>query len=114
MRSPRQLLLDILDACQVVLDCTPVVESEFDADPYLRSHVYLHILIVGEACARMPQAIKEAHSTVPWRTITDMRNILIHVYFGVNWHRMYETARDDIPLLKAHIEAILASLPPEP
>jgi uncharacterized protein with HEPN domain len=42
-----------------------------------------------------------------------MRNILIHAYHGINWQRVYETARTDVPALKIQIEAILQSLPPE-
>jgi uncharacterized protein with HEPN domain len=41
-----------------------------------------------------------------------MRNILIHVYHGINWHRVYETAQIDVPVLKMHVESILAALPP--
>jgi uncharacterized protein with HEPN domain len=43
-----------------------------------------------------------------------MRNIVVHVYHGINWRRVYETARNDVPPLKHQIETILASLPPEP
>jgi uncharacterized protein with HEPN domain len=43
-----------------------------------------------------------------------MRNITIHAYSGINWKRVYETARDDVPVLKPQIEAALASLPPMP
>ena len=43
-----------------------------------------------------------------------MRNILIHAYHGINWQRVYETARNDVPILKLHIEAMMAALPPDP
>jgi uncharacterized protein with HEPN domain len=41
-----------------------------------------------------------------------MRNILVHAYFAINWQRVYETARRDVPPLEAEIRRILASLPP--
>lgn len=43
----------------------------------------------------------------------DMRNILVHVYFGVNWHRVYQTAHEDIPVLKMQVQSILDALPPD-
>jgi uncharacterized protein with HEPN domain len=42
-----------------------------------------------------------------------MRHVLVHDYFEVNWIRVYETARHDVPALKPQIESILASIPPE-
>jgi uncharacterized protein with HEPN domain len=41
-----------------------------------------------------------------------MRHVLVHDYFRVNWKRVFETAQNDVPVLKPQIEAILASLPP--
>jgi uncharacterized protein with HEPN domain len=42
-----------------------------------------------------------------------MCHVLVHDYFDVNWRLVYEAARDDVPILKPQIEAILASLPPD-
>ena len=42
-----------------------------------------------------------------------MRHVLVHDYFEVNWDRVYQTARADIPALNLHIMAILNSLPVE-
>lgn len=40
-----------------------------------------------------------------------LNDILISIVF--NWSRVYETARDHVPVLKPQIEAMLASLPSE-
>ena len=48
------------------------------------------------------------------RLIEGTRHIMVHDYFKVNWNRVYETARDHVPPLWAQIEAIMASLPPDP
>jgi len=42
-----------------------------------------------------------------------MRHVLVHDYFAVNWTRVYETARNDVPTLQAKIRAIVAALPPD-
>lgn len=36
-----------------------------------------------------------------------------HIYRHVDWDIVFRTARDHVPALKPHIEALLASLPPE-
>jgi uncharacterized protein with HEPN domain len=114
MRSQRLLLLDILESIAEVIDVTPPTVTEFNANKLVQSHVLRHIAIIGEAASRLPKSFRDVHPSIPWRQIIDMRNILIHAYHGINWTRVYETARDDVPQLKGQIQAMLASLPPDP
>jgi uncharacterized protein with HEPN domain len=103
-RGNRLLLQDILDSIAV----------EFDANKLVQSHVLRHIQIVGEAAWRLTTDLKDHHAEIPWKKIEGMRHVLVHDYFKVNWERVYETAHNHVPPLKPQIEAILASLPPEP
>jgi uncharacterized protein with HEPN domain len=114
VRTTRLLLQDVLDAIEVIERYTPATPEAFAADPPVQSHVLRHIAIIGEVAARLPQPLRDANPTVPWRQIIAMRNILVHVYHGINWDRVYETARRDIPVLKPAVEAMLAVLPPDP
>ena len=43
-----------------------------------------------------------------------MRNIITHVYFGIDWDEVWQVAIRDIPDLKVMIDSIVASLPPDP
>lgn len=113
MRTPRVLLEDILDAVAVIGKYLPATQDLFDADPPVQSHVIRHIAIIGEVASRLPTTLRDAYPRVPWRQIIDMRNIVVHVYHGINWRRVYLTARDDVPALKRQVEAILASLGPD-
>ena len=36
--------------------------------------------IIGEAARRFDDAFRLSHAEVPWRAMTDVRNILIHAY----------------------------------
>ena len=114
MRTARLLLQDILEAIEVIGQYTPPTLPEFHANPPVQSHVIRHIAIIGEAASRLPQPLRDASPAVPWRQIIAMRNIVVHVYHGINWDRVYETARRDVPALRQPVEAILAALPPDP
>jgi uncharacterized protein with HEPN domain len=114
MRTARLLLQDILDSIAEVIDTTPATQLAFDNNKLAQSHVLRHIAIIGEAASRLPKSLRDANADIPWRQIIDMRNILIHAYHGINWLRVYETARTDVPTLKPRIEAILACLPADP
>ena len=113
MRPDCLLLHDILESITEVIDTTPASQTEFDANKLLRSHLLRHVQIIGEAARRLSTPLKDQNPSVPWKKIVGMRHVLVHNYFEVNWSRVYETARNDVPPLKPHIQAILASLPPE-
>lgn len=40
--------------------------------------------IIGEAVGRLSEEVKKESPELPWREIADMRNKLIHEYFGVD------------------------------
>jgi uncharacterized protein with HEPN domain len=111
MRSDRFLLQDILDAIATVQQYLPVDRERFDSDPPLQSHLYRHIMIIGEAAFRLSKTLKAANPHVPWKRIEGMRHILVHDYFRVDWNEVHRTAVADVPSLKPLIQSILASLP---
>lgn len=111
MRSDRLLLLDVLDAIGEIRRYLPADRDAFDSDAPVQSHVYRHILIVGEAAYRLSKTLKDRHAEVPWRKIEGMRHVLVHDYFQVDWDEVFRTAANDIPALSFQIQAILAALP---
>jgi uncharacterized protein with HEPN domain len=112
MRSDRLLLQDMLDSIVEVMDTTPVLRADYDSNKFVRSHVLRHVQIIGEAAWKLSGSLKDQNPHVPWKKIAGMRHVLVHDYFEVNWIRVYETARHDVPALKPQIESILASIPP--
>lgn len=66
---------------------------------------------IGEAAARLTPPTRELVGAVPWRQIVGMRNIVVHVYCGIDAGELVKTARDDLPVLTAALEAALAVWP---
>jgi uncharacterized protein with HEPN domain len=68
----------------------------------------LHKLtIIGEAAARLPRVRRERQSGIPWPKIVGFRNVIVHVYFGVNWDIVWQAATVDAPALRRVVLAIL-------
>lgn len=113
MRSDRLRLQDILDAINIIAQYLPADRAAFDRDPPLQSHIYRHVMVVGEAAWRLSQPIKDGHPGVPWKQIEGMRHIMVHDYFKVDWDIVYATALTHIPAFKQQVEAMLRTLPSE-
>lgn len=69
---------------------------------------------IGEAAARVTPSGRDFVGAVPWRQIIGMRNIVVHVYWGIDLAELVKTTRDDLPALIAALEAALAPRPTSP
>ncbi|MCC6428998.1 MAG: DUF86 domain-containing protein [Phycisphaerales bacterium] len=68
---------------------------------------------IGEAAARLSSTARARVSAAPWRQIVGMRNIIVHVYWGIDAAELVKTTRDDLPALISAMEAALNEWPAE-
>ena len=47
------------------------------------------------------------YSDIPWRIMKDMRNFLIHQYFGVDNKTIRDTIKNDLPGLEREFSKLL-------
>ena len=66
--------------------------------------------IIGEAANNISDKFKARFPDVPWRDIIDMRNRLIHGYFGVDLNIVWQVITKDISHLHKQIKDILKEL----
>ena len=66
---------------------------------------------IGEAAARLSPSGRSHVGDVPWRQIIGMRNIVVHVYWGIDLGELVKTARDDLPALINALESALSTWP---
>ena len=84
-----------------------VDEAEFKRKTMIQDAVIRQIEIIGEAVKRLSEPFRTSYPSVPWSDIARMRDKLIHDYFGVDIEKVWLTATEDIPLLKAEIDKLL-------
>jgi uncharacterized protein with HEPN domain len=111
MRRDRIRLQDILEAIAAIQRHTPANRDGFDSSEPIRSHILLHVQIIGEATSKLSEKLRTDNAQVQWKSIMRMRNIIAHVYFGIDWNEVWQVAVRDVPALKIQIEAIMASMP---
>lgn len=81
--------------------------KDFINSAWDQAAVARNLEIIGEAASQVSSDFKSKHPQIPWRIISDFRNVLIHEYFAVDPLLVWEILRKDIPVLKEKIEKLI-------
>jgi uncharacterized protein with HEPN domain len=73
----------------------------------IQDAVIRNLEVIGEAVKHLPPDLRRRHPEVPWRSITALRNVLIHEYFGVDLEIVWRVVQRRLPALKRHVTILL-------
>ena len=108
MKNDKTYLAHIREAVETIEEYLEGASYEqFTAGKMMIDAVVRELEIIGEASNNLSDEFRRRHTDVLWRRMKDMRNFLIHEYFGVNTKVVWDTCKDDLPELKSFIEKIL-------
>ncbi|MBA3965668.1 MAG: DUF86 domain-containing protein [Nitrospirales bacterium] len=108
--SPREYLCHILDeACYIENHSQQLTQDEFQQNETLKRAFVRSLEIIGEASKKIPWEFRSLHPVVNWRSITGMRDRLVHDYFGIDYEIVWDVVKNKIPDRRGHIQKILES-----
>ena len=85
--------------------------DDLDVDAMLSRALMHAVLEIGEAAARTSDEGRQRAPEVPWGQIVAMRHVLVHVYWGVDFDRLWKTVVEELPLLVVQLDAALTDWP---
>ena len=107
-RNYKILVEHILESIKQIENYTKnISEHDFLKSTQSQDSVIRRLEIIGEAIGNFPEEIKKEHPNIQWDEISGMRNFLIHEYFGVDLHLIWNTIENDIPKLKKQMKKII-------
>ena len=111
--QPRDipLLEHILDYCEDIHDVMVSLEGDYDrfiADRKAQYAIAFSILQIGELVNKLSEELRN-HTTeeITWSAIKGMRNIIAHDYGMIRLNVVWNTAMEDVPVLRSFCEAHL-------
>lgn len=110
MRDDRERLLDILQAIRQIEKYSVRGKEAFQSDELIQHWMTGHIQVIGEAARALSAEFRDRTPSVPWSDIIGMRHVLVHHYFRIDLHRVWQVVANDIPRLKEMIVSLLEEL----
>jgi uncharacterized protein with HEPN domain len=104
----RQALLDLRAFIALGDGLTAQGRAAFDESIYLRLSAEAIVHRVGEAVARLPAALVQAHPEIEFSLAKAMRNRVAHRYQSVDYAILWEALAVDLPLMSGQVAALLA------
>jgi len=110
-RSSRERIKDILKAINSIqLHTRNMGFDEFCQNETLIKAVLYDLIIIGEAAINIPIETQALAPELPWRLMSDMRNIATHEYFQVNLRITWSTIHENLPPLIKPLQKLQTKL----
>jgi uncharacterized protein with HEPN domain len=110
VRDWKFRIADILEAVQDALAITQGMNYDnFSQDKRTLKAVLYNLAVIGEAARRVPEEVTARYPAIPWREMGDMRNVVIHEYFGIDTKILWETIANELPSIENQLKGILAN-----
>ena len=97
----------VIEALEKILKYTEGLDEDtFYVNEMARDAVIRQFEIAGEAANKLTKNFREKYPEAPWNKVITMRNILIHGYADVDIGIVWDTAKNDAPVLLEQIKII--------
>lgn len=107
-RDSRLFLEDILESCEKIIAFTAdLSQEEFCADIMRYDATLRNLEVIGECVRNLPDNIRVMQPQIPWTKIAATRNIIAHVYFGIDDDIIWDILRNKLPDLHQAVKEIL-------
>ena len=103
-------LQDIAESCQKILRFTDGLnQSDLIRDEKTYDAVVRNLEIIGEAAKHISNELRKQLTGIEWRKIAGMRDLLAHVYFGIDNDILWDVVQNKIPRLAKLVTKYLDS-----
>jgi uncharacterized protein with HEPN domain len=102
-------LLDIDTAARYILETSAGLSRiELMENKDKVFSIIYQLIVIGEATKRLSLEFRQKHSSVPWKDIAGMRDVMAHQYDKVDLDEIWDVIQRDVPALIEMISPLLS------
>jgi uncharacterized protein with HEPN domain len=100
----------ILEAIRRIRSYVAGGEEAFLADEKTQDAVLRNLQVIGEAAKKISADLVAGRPEIPWRSMTGLRDRVVHDYFGVSLAIVWDVVTHHLPALETDLRHLEASL----
>jgi uncharacterized protein with HEPN domain len=104
-RPAEQLLEDIILAADVAEEIVHQGREQFESNLVLQFGAEAAVGRIGDAASKLPAEVRDAMPGIPWKEIIGFRIVVDHAYHRLDYGRVWNTLSEDVPRLRAAVDA---------
>lgn len=107
-RDEIMYLQDIAQSCEKILQFTAdLTQSELVQDGKTYDAVVRNLEIIGEAAKHISEELRKQLPDIEWRKVAGLRDMLAHVYFGIDNDILWDVVQNKVPQLAKVVSAFI-------
>lgn len=106
-REWRFYIDDMIAFAEKVVHYTSGLDQPaFVANSLVYDATLRNLELIGKAASHVPEEVRLANPSVPWRMIVATRNRLIHGYLGIDNDTLWSIVTTDLPALLSELQNV--------
>ncbi|MEI7649815.1 MAG: DUF86 domain-containing protein [Methanomicrobiales archaeon] len=106
-RSSSLLVYDIYQSIEKIEEFIRGISfDQLMGDERTKDAILRNLQVIGEASKNLPESLIADHPEVDWSGLAGVRDIVTHRYFRVDWHLLWTSIHDELPVLKKQIRSL--------
>jgi len=111
-RSSALLLYDIFQSVEKIEAFTRGISfDQLMLDERTKDAILRNLQVIGEASKNLPESLIADHPEVDWSGLAGVRDIVTHRYFRVDWHLLWTSIHEELPVLKDQVRDLMKEEP---
>ncbi len=110
MKSDLLNISHIADSLAQIREYTSSGREQFFKTRLIQDGVVRNFEIIGEAAKRVSEDLKKKQAGIPWKSMSGLRDKLIHDYEDVNLEVVWDIIEKELPDLGVRIGALLKQM----